>query len=425
MKGRIATVVLALMPLLILLPGQTQESDVNLHTLCSHFPDNSRCQGYEAPVALDKRFGMKGKCLLVTDRTEQKGACKVTISANELSVFIEEGEPLELLEGEQATRKISIPYGQIVSLDGLKYDQLFGSGGGLLGLLFEAAVGEHGSWSEIEVGYLNQEPSGEEVLSYATLILKQTDGEVVHSQLETSTQSYSEVELIAFLKAKGISVGNPEHLEQLRTNNTCIKCDLRGAQLAGTILREANLKGSNLRGANLAGADLAGANLKGCNLKGAVLEGVNLQGANLTPKRKTPTIFNHAILKHADLSNAKLNGASLVRADLEQANLADVDGTRAVIEGWGGKRYIYTTFREANLREANLQGADMDRVILDDANLSGANLRDADLDRAHLAGANLDRANLLGASLKKVELDSASLCGCTMVDGSESSQGCH
>ena len=51
----------------------------------------------------------------------------------------------------------------------------------------------------------------------------------------------------------------------------------------------------------------------------------------------------------------------------------------------------------ADLRDANLSGADLRDADLRDANLSGANLRDADLSGADLSGADLSDADLSGA----------------------------
>ena len=74
----------------------------------------------------------------------------------------------------------------------------------------------------------------------------------------------------------------------------------------------------------------------------------------------------------ADLRDANLWGANLRGADLRGANL------------WGAN------LRGADLRDANLWGA----------NLRGADLRDADLRGANLWGANLRGANLWGAAGK-------------------------
>ena len=79
----------------------------------------------------------------------------------------------------------------------------------------------------------------------------------------------------------------------------------------------------------------------------------------------------------ADLRGANLFGANLSDADLRGANLSDAD------------------LRGANLSCANLRGAD-----LSGANLSCANLRCADL-----SGADLSCANLRGASMDQMIWD--------------------
>ncbi|EMO8578232.1 pentapeptide repeat-containing protein [Salmonella enterica] len=74
-----------------------------------------------------------------------------------------------------------------------------------------------------------------------------------------------------------------------------------------------------------------------------------------------------------------------------------------------------TSMREsgsrANLRDANLCGANLRGADLRDADLCGANLRGADLRDADLCGANLCDADLCGANLCGADLCGANLCG--------------
>ena len=94
-----------------------------------------------------------------------------------------------------------------------------------------------------------------------------------------------------------------------------------------------------------------------------------------------------ADLREADLQGANLQGADLREADLREAYLQEAD-----LQG--------ADLREAYLREAYLQGAD-----LREADLREAYLREADLRRAYLQGANLRRAYLQGANLQGADLD--------------------
>ena len=56
--------------------------------------------------------------------------------------------------------------------------------------------------------------------------------------------------------------------------------------------------------------------------------------------------------------------------------------------------------RGANLEDANIRGADLRGADLEDANLRDANLRGADLEDANLRGADLRGANLWDANLR-------------------------
>ena len=101
---------------------------------------------------------------------------------------------------------------------------------------------------------------------------------------------------------------------------------------------------------------------------------------------------SRANLRDADLSGADLSGANLRDADLSGANLRDANLRGADLSG-------------ANLRDADLSGADLSFANLSNANLRGANLRGADLSGANLSCANLSNANLSGASMDQMIWD--------------------
>ncbi|EGT8231993.1 pentapeptide repeat-containing protein [Salmonella enterica] len=90
----------------------------------------------------------------------------------------------------------------------------------------------------------------------------------------------------------------------------------------------------------------------------------------------------------ADLRDADLFGADLRGADLRDADLFGAD------------------LRGADLRDADLFGADLFGANLCGANLRGANLR----------GANLCGADLCGADLRGADLRGANLCGADLPD---------
>ncbi|EMT0828641.1 pentapeptide repeat-containing protein [Salmonella enterica] len=94
---------------------------------------------------------------------------------------------------------------------------------------------------------------------------------------------------------------------------------------------------------------------------------------------------------HESGSRANLRGADLCGANLCDANLRGADLCGANLCG--------ADLCGANLCDANLRGADLCGANLCGANLRGANLRGADLCDADLRGANLRGANLFGANL--------------------------
>ncbi|EBR7937173.1 pentapeptide repeat-containing protein [Salmonella enterica subsp. enterica serovar Ibadan] len=109
----------------------------------------------------------------------------------------------------------------------------------------------------------------------------------------------------------------------------------------------------------------------------------------------------------ADLRGANLRGANLYGADLRGANLCGADLYGANLCG--------ADLRGANLRGANLRGADLRGANLRGANLYGADLRGADLRGANLRGANLYGADLRGANLRGANLYGADLPDLTFV----------
>ncbi|WP_186019905.1 pentapeptide repeat-containing protein [Burkholderia gladioli] len=107
-------------------------------------------------------------------------------------------------------------------------------------------------------------------------------------------------------------------------------------------------------------------------------------------------------LRGADLRDANLRGADLSGADLRDANLRGADLSGADLSG-------------ANLRGADLSGADLSGADLSGANLRGADLRDANLRGADLRDANLRGADLSGANLRGADLSGADLSGANLL----------
>ena len=118
-----------------------------------------------------------------------------------------------------------------------------------------------------------------------------------------------------------------------------------------------------------------------------------------------------ANLREADLSGANLIMANLRRADLSGANLigANLLGADLSEANLGGADLREATLRGAKLRKADMKKGNLIEVNLRLADLSGADLRGADLRGADLWMAKLIKANLRGADLRGADLLKAKL----------------
>jgi len=87
------------------------------------------------------------------------------------------------------------------------------------------------------------------------------------------------------------------------------RADLRGANLTGVVLDEADLWGAHLRYANLTGA----------NLTGSMLSRACMRGANLSKANLSSSMMFEVDLRKANLTGAVLDGAKFWYADLREA----------------------------------------------------------------------------------------------------------
>jgi uncharacterized protein YjbI with pentapeptide repeats len=83
----------------------------------------------------------------------------------------------------------------------------------------------------------------------------------------------------------------------------CVGCQLQGADLTNTCVKEHDLHGANFDGANatlmcMSFADFRGASFRGTELSGANLAGAKMDGADLTGATTSITSFLGTDLRH-------------------------------------------------------------------------------------------------------------------------------
>ena len=167
--------------------------------------------------------------------------------------------------------------------------------------------------------------------------------------------------------------------------NANFRLDLRGADLHGMQLLDADLSNamlhhSNLSRVNFANTDLSDSFLSYADLSQALFHEVNFSRTRLWFADVSGALLQDADLARVDFSNAKLHGTNLVRANLSEAN-----------------------FQYASATKAWFESANLSRAIFLRGDLSGAKLMKADLTDARFLDANLNEANLHDANLSGVE----------------------
>jgi uncharacterized protein YjbI with pentapeptide repeats len=112
-----------------------------------------------------------------------------------------------------------------------------------------------------------------------------------------------------------------------------------------------------------------------------------------------------------DLSNTDIRGAELHGAKLQGVNLneANLQGTELYVAQLQGAFLNRTQLQRARLNYANLQGAYLSRANLQSADLTEVNLREAKLTGANLQGAILQKADCHEADFYEAELQRAYL----------------
>ncbi len=385
--------------------GKGRETD--LYSICSKFPYNSLCKGFdvEQPVALQERPGEEARCSFISLNIEQFSRCKVNATENGLALYLEQGEPLEILDEQLTTREVIIPVEDVALVNVLQSERnrapmkmVIPLPTAIVGVAaLNAITSNPGEISEIIIGFKTGSGLDTGILTYTTIFIE-TEKEIALKERLEELIGQDPRNLIHPETARSQKLKS-KLLAQLLETNECIGCDLRGVDLQKAELQDANLMGANLEKANLEGANLEGAYLRGANLRRANLAKAVLRDADLRTKSFVRTNLQDANLTDTDLTKAQLNGANLEKANLSNANLEKTKFKSIKIIGAEHSYELFTILKEATLVNSNLSKANLDDANLSDANLCNANLSD-------------------------VDLEDLNLCGATMPDGSSSEQGC-
>ena len=179
--------------------------------------------------------------------------------------------------------------------------------------------------------------------------------------------------------------------------------NLKGATLKEAVLGNADFSRADLSMSNLSGAKLVGANLFKADISKAYLDGAHLERANLAMADLSESRLIETLLFAAHVEKACLKGATLWKANLTEAHLEEARLDGAVLA-------------EADLRNAHLERASLKQAYLCaypgmgtfkwkwNGKVCGADPKcDADLKGANLAGADFAGAFLSEGGYKQVK----------------------
>jgi len=193
--------------------------------------------------------------------------------------------------------------------------------------------------------------------------------------------------------------------------------DFAGVEFSASDMREASFVGTHLRRAIFTSSDLADTDFLNADLRRGRLAGAVLWRAKMLHAKLDRAILNGSSLigvvadQGTSFKRAELNDAELVQATLTGANLRGVQLHRADLREVlaDHTKLVRASLREAKAAKISLVGANLRRAKLQEADLTDAVLAGAKFRRAGLRGATLHRAVAVGTSFKGADLRDADL----------------
>lgn len=205
-----------------------------------------------------------------------------------------------------------------------------------------------------------------------------------------------------------------------------------GADFTGAILVEADLTRACLDDAILTEADLRDLRLSETSLAGACMEEYflmdgSLGGVNFAGAKLDRAVFFNVDASEVDFSGASMHEAAFARCRGQGAKFdnADLTNIRIILQSdFSGSSFSSANLIGSCLRDALVNNAEFSKADLSKSDLSGIQGKGAIFYQAVLKGclavqadlreANLSGANLMAASLERADLRSASLQGANL-----------
>ena len=278
---------------------------------------------------------------------------------------------------------------------------------GILGLFFwSSGFGDHEDHKHL-VGYIKinhklpdnfEGPIPEEVKEVVIKYAKHPEKYLEHDDLPHYLQHHHHAKKEVIMSEKYPGLITNDQLLLILEEQDLGKVSARGTEYTEKI----NLSGLDLRSVDFKYLNkFIQSNLKGVNLVGVYIEDAQFRGANL---------------EEADLSLADLRDSSFIRAKVRRTKFIETDLTNSNFYGAKGDLVNFTksflagtNFKEVSMKEAQFVGALAFSTNFRDSFLLGVNFSDAQLANANFKGANLTAVNFHGANLQGANFEGAIL----------------
>jgi uncharacterized protein YjbI with pentapeptide repeats len=196
--------------------------------------------------------------------------------------------------------------------------------------------------------------------------------------------------------------------------------------MAASILHAAGARWVPPRGAApvLRGAYLAGVRWPRVALARALVAAADLTASELCDANLSGAIAHRTTFRQARLGGATLDGMQAAEAAFAGADLAMIHGETADFDSADFRGAVLddavlvgTSFYGADVRRARFHRADLERADFTEAQIAGADFTDADLEGADLSGLRLRDANWTGATFGAAKLAGCDLEGLVLHNG--------
>ena len=179
--------------------------------------------------------------------------------------------------------------------------------------------------------------------------------------------------------------------------------DLRGISFVDAVLNGVIFDNCQLSGANFSGAEIDGSSFVDAQMEGAIFEGARGEGVDFSRANLAMGRLKQAEFGHVTFSGACLDGVTLAESRWVQVKAEGLSAVAVRARGW--------VLDEADIKGSNFENAELVNAVFqvvnaESVNFSGANFRKARLYRPVLAGADLSKIIADEAQVKGIDVSS-------------------